>query len=350
MASPSAGIYPPGGFSNFLQSDAFANPADGNENSHFVGGGLSQSSFSPQYPGATRTPSPDDIVNDLDAEVDETIIIDNDSRTDRRLNWTVPEDIRLASAWLHNSKDPVDGNGRKADAYWTDVTEEYNKTTETSRKRNRNQLKIRWDRSKKPLSDFHGCWVNASRVWQSGMSDNQLTDKALELWSGQNNGKAFNLLHMWKVVRGEQKWSAYLARLKKGNENSAKGNPAQVVNLDLDGEKRPMGHKRAKKELNGKKKSSDLLADFSGKFDKFIETSNKNREDREKMAEIQQSLADKKIEAARLTHETAQEQTKCKMLETYTQLLLAPTVQLSEQALTERNLALESMRLALFPK
>ncbi|KAF8662903.1 hypothetical protein HU200_055485 [Digitaria exilis] len=277
---------------------------------------MSQSSFSPHYLGATRTPSPaqqtDHIVNDLDAEEDETINIDNDSRIDKRLNWTVPEDIRLASAWLHNSKDPVDGNGRKADAY--------------------------------------GCWVNTSRVWQSGMSDNQMIDKALEMWSGQNNGKAFNLVHMWKVVRGEQKWSAYLTRLKKGNENSAKSNPAQVANLDLDGEKRPMGHKRAKKELNGKKKSSDVLADLTGKFDKFIETSTKNREDREKMAEIQQSLADKKIEAARLSHETAQEQTKCKMLETYTQLLLAPTVQLSEQALTERNLALESMRLALFSK
>jgi hypothetical protein len=35
--------------------------------------------------------------------------------------------------------------------------------------------------------------------------------------------------------------------------------------LELDGEKPPMGHKKAKKELNGKKKSSDALADFSGK-------------------------------------------------------------------------------------
>ncbi|KAG2608140.1 hypothetical protein PVAP13_4NG282000 [Panicum virgatum] len=103
------------------------------------------------------------MVDDLDAEENETNNIPDDSRTDKRLNWSVPEDIRLASAWLHNSKDPVDGNERKADVYWTDVTEEYNKTTETSRKRNRDQLKIRWDRSKKPLSDFHGCWANASR-------------------------------------------------------------------------------------------------------------------------------------------------------------------------------------------
>jgi hypothetical protein len=55
------------------------------------------------------------------------------------------------------------------------------------------------------------------------------------------------------------------------------------------------------------------------------------------MIEIQQSLADKKIEAAH-------EQTKCKMLETYTQLLLAPTDQLSADALAE------SLILSLFPK
>jgi len=36
------------------------------------------------------------------------------------------------------------------------------------------------------------------------------------------------------------------------------------------------------------------------------------------MTEIQQSLADKKIEAAKLSHKAAHEQTKCKMLETYT--------------------------------
>ncbi|CAO2176299.1 unnamed protein product [Urochloa humidicola] len=212
--SPGEGIYPPGGFSNFLQSHTLGYP-EGNENSHFVGAGMSQSSFSPLNLGAATTPPPAQ-PNDLDAEEDDTINIDNDNRTEKRLNWTVPEDIRLASAWLHNSKDPVDGNGRKADAYWTDVTEQYNKTTETSRKRNKNQLKICWDRSKKPLSDFHGCWVNASRVWQSGMSDDQLTEKALEMWSGQNKGKAFHLLHMWKVIRGERKWSAYLARLKSG--------------------------------------------------------------------------------------------------------------------------------------
>jgi len=49
--------------------------------------------------GATRTPSPAqqtvDIVDDIDAEEDETINIDETSKTANRLNWSVREDIRL---------------------------------------------------------------------------------------------------------------------------------------------------------------------------------------------------------------------------------------------------------------
>jgi len=80
-------------------SNPFANHPNGNENFHFVGAGLSQSSVSPIDMGATRTPSPAqqtvDIVDDIDAEEDETINIDETSRTANRLNWSVSEDIRL---------------------------------------------------------------------------------------------------------------------------------------------------------------------------------------------------------------------------------------------------------------
>jgi hypothetical protein len=91
--------YPPGGFSNFLGSNPFANHPNGTENFHFVGAGMSQSSVSSQYKSATRTPTPaqqnDHMVDDLDAEENETNNIPYDSRTDKRLNWFVPEDIRL---------------------------------------------------------------------------------------------------------------------------------------------------------------------------------------------------------------------------------------------------------------
>ncbi|CAN6207429.1 unnamed protein product [Urochloa humidicola] len=108
--SSSEWLYPPGGFVNSLQMPYPYVNSQLPENSHFVGG-----------PSTRGIPSPHDATN-----VEETIDVDADdtlepARTDKRLNWTHEEDVRLASAWLHNSLDPVDGNDKKADKYWADV-------------------------------------------------------------------------------------------------------------------------------------------------------------------------------------------------------------------------------------
>ena len=85
-----------------LESNPFANHPNATENLHFVGAGMSRSPVSPQYMSATGTPSPaqqtDHMVDDLDAEENETNNIPDDSRTDKRLNWSVPEDIRLVGS------------------------------------------------------------------------------------------------------------------------------------------------------------------------------------------------------------------------------------------------------------
>ena len=68
---------------------------------------MGQSSMSPIDLGARRTPSPaqeaDDLVDDVDVEETETINVDEDFRTDRRLNWSVDEDKRLVRSLSHFS-------------------------------------------------------------------------------------------------------------------------------------------------------------------------------------------------------------------------------------------------------
>ncbi|CAN6211985.1 unnamed protein product [Urochloa humidicola] len=337
-SSPSSSdwLYPPGGFVNSLQMPYLyatcPNASQLPENSHFVGG-----------PSTRGTPTPNDGTN-----VHETIDVDADdtlepARTDKRLNWSHEEDVRLASAWLHNSLDPIDGNDKKADKYWADVTDTYNSTTPSNRRRNRNQLKIRWDRIKKPVSEFHGSWVKATRVFQSGESDDQRTDHALQIYASEHKDKPFLLQHIWRVVRNERKWAAYVKKINK--EAGSGATPANVVSVeDFSPKERPIGHKKAKDERNGKRKAPEAISAIGEKLDKFIEASTKA----EKMAEAQHSLADKKIEVAKLNHKAAQEQTKGKMLDLYKDLLCGSTSGLSEEAMAERSKALESMRLALF--
>ncbi|RLN04302.1 uncharacterized protein C2845_PM13G21480 [Panicum miliaceum] len=96
---------------------------------------MSQSTMSPTAACSKRIPSPTGSSavdaaqmglqdqETIDVVDDDTIqaAISNaraDARTDRRLNWSNEEDIRLVSAWLHNSIDPVGGNDKKSDQYW----------------------------------------------------------------------------------------------------------------------------------------------------------------------------------------------------------------------------------------
>ncbi|OQU91548.1 glutathione S-transferase T3 [Sorghum bicolor] len=282
----------------------------------------------------------------INVDADET---NEDERTERRLNWTKDEDIRLAASWLRNSKDPVDGTDRRTDQFWEDVTKEYNKSIEVCRRRNRNQLKIRWDCVKKPVMDFHGCWVKTNKVYRSGVSDDQLMEIAENMYAKDHSDKDFMLKHFWKVVRNERKWSAYVKREQDKDQNKGATNrPADVVNLEENPSIRPIEHKKAKDELYGKKKTPQAYSAISEKLDKYIEVSTTARKDREKMSETQKILANSKVEAARLNEMAAEKQLKCRMLETYKDLLLAPTSNLNAQALAERDKAMESMRLALF--
>ncbi|KAF8728569.1 hypothetical protein HU200_017832 [Digitaria exilis] len=95
----------------------------------------------------------------------------------------------------------------------------------------------------------------------------------------------------------------------------------------------------AKEERKGKRKKPEAIVAIGEKLDKFMEATTKA----EKIAQVQQNLADKKLEVAK-------EQTKSKMLDLYKELLCAPTSELSEEAKAERSKALELMASAIFSK
>jgi hypothetical protein len=130
----------------------------------------------------------------------------------------------------------------------------------------------------------------------------------------------------------------------KHTNNGGTTKRAEVINLEDNHNTRPIEHKKAKNERYGNKKTPAALSAVSEKLDKFIEVTTMARKDREK----QQNLANSKIEPARLNESIADKQLKCKMLDTYRELLVAPTMNLNANALAERDKALECTRTALF--
>ncbi|KAF8783606.1 hypothetical protein HU200_000459 [Digitaria exilis] len=154
------------------------------------------------------------------------------------------------------------------------------------------------------------------------------------------------MIHVWRILRHEKKWSAYVKKLNNEKDKSETPNLAHVKGDGDNPKQRPVGHKRAKDERNGKRPALEAISAVEKKLDKFLEVTNKA----EKMTEVQQSLASKNLEAAKINHKSAHEKTKAKMLDLYRELLCTPTSDLGVEALAERSKAMESMRLALFSK
>ncbi|CAN6179702.1 unnamed protein product [Urochloa humidicola] len=189
------GMHPPGGFLNMFRNPTEQSPPQivDNHGAKKVRKSASKSS---------RRSQP--LIN-LDSGEDDG----DGARTDRRLQYTKEEEVRLVSAWLNNSNDPINGNGKKTDLYWGDVTDEYNSTTPNNRRRTSKQLKDHFQKIKKKVSLFCSSWKEAVSVRNSGQSDEQVMDNAQKIYEEYKDGP-FLLKHCWMILRDEPKWQVIL--------------------------------------------------------------------------------------------------------------------------------------------
>ncbi|EAY97790.1 hypothetical protein OsI_19710 [Oryza sativa Indica Group] len=123
---------------------------------------------------------------------------EDEVRRATRTNWTEEENLRLISAWLSNSVDPIDGNDKKGEYYWKDVADEFNNNRPTNgHKRTVKQLKTHWGNVKKDIGKFCGVYAQVRRTCTSGHSDDMIMEKA-HLWykNQSNQKKPFTLEYM----------------------------------------------------------------------------------------------------------------------------------------------------------
>jgi len=263
----------------------------------------------------------------------------NDGRTAKRLVFDPEEDMdmRLVSAWLIHSNNPINGNCKKNESYWGDVHELCNSTTPTNRKREVKHLKVRWQKIKRWVGFFCACWKKATSIYLSGYSDDQLKDMAKQFYFDDYPKEGpFTVEHCWKILRDEPKWHTVLEELEKPNKRSLDEDKA--TDISVVGEKeRPIGTKQAKKQRNGKGRVKDDDVGLDEDLKKFsdIEAATKKRQ--EDFLEAQERITDKKFETARLRRETA-------LLESYQKLLCMDTREMTEDIRAEHVLALKMIR------
>ncbi|CAL4899085.1 unnamed protein product [Urochloa decumbens] len=237
-------IHPSGGFMSYFSNQP--------QNSHLVGGAMH------------RSP----LFNNNDESSPPQADIGNDSvRTEKRIMWTIDEDVRVMSAWIEHSTDSTVGADRAGGHYWGEVVDTYNKTTPPLRRRNQKQCKDRWHKINKWTDLFECAYVKARRVFTSGYNDQMWIDAAHKFYLDDNKDMVpplgpYVLMEVWKICRDVPKWKTYNEDLKNARKRKSfhlEGDSQEDDKIPNEMPKRPIGQKAAKRAAlaaNGKLKGS----------------------------------------------------------------------------------------------
>ncbi|XP_042460046.1 uncharacterized protein LOC122043486 [Zingiber officinale] len=179
--------------------------------------------------------------------------VSNAEGTRKRSSWTKVEDKVLARCFVTISDDPIISNEQKADAFWRRVASYYNENL--------------------PL----GSNTRSGNV----IRDKDILRFAYEKYRFENNGVAFNLEHVWRIVKDRpmftpQSTDHFVATKKTRTSESGASNTSsnQDVSIHLDDEDtHPMGQKTAKRKGKDKVKSTmeDLTVNYNNIITKFTE-------------------------------------------------------------------------------
>ncbi|KAF8726307.1 hypothetical protein HU200_019767 [Digitaria exilis] len=264
------------------------------QNSHFVGAPIHNSPFSSPLCTNNDASSPPS-VECLQGNGNGNI------RTEKRIMWTIEEEVRVMSAWIEHSTDSSCGADR---------------------------------------GDLFECaYVKARRVFTSGYSDQMWIDAAHNFYVVDNKEAGLGpyvLMEVWKICRDVPKWKTYNEELRNARKRKSyhlEGDSQEEEAIPDDMPKRPIGQKQAKmvaRAANGKNKES---GDESGnskespvdlnKFAKYSKFQEENHEKRLQILHVQQKLSSEKIEASKIAHLTAQENKEVKKLEKESKMMEA---------------------------
>lgn len=268
------------------------------------------------------------------------------------------------STWLRCSTDPINGNNKKSDQYWADVTRVFNSTTPKNRTRQVKQAKDYWHCLNKLVYQFQCSWTKASAIYASGQSDAQLMEKAHAFYESDYKAK-FHHMDCWRAINQDTKWLTYnewleQTKKRKTSESGEQGNHTSSP-IDVDDIGRPTGTKAAKAERNGKGKSKEAAADME-LLEKLVATQEEAKKIRKDMIEMQHCCSSEKLETARLSAETAQlsalaakdtmqakkQEKESKMMKAYRVLLMQDTIGMPDEMKSELVMTLKAMRESLF--
>ncbi|XP_042423194.1 glutathione S-transferase T3-like [Zingiber officinale] len=245
-------------------------------------------SFTPSMSNELATPTfvPETQLSDRESPIEVVNLektVSNAESTRKRSSWTKVEDEVLARSFVTISDDPIISNDQKVDAFWGRVASYYNENLPLgSNTRSANVIRSHWHNTiQKKVYRFNVNYNSIYSSYQSGHGDDDILRFKYEKYLSKNNGVAFNLEHVWRIVKDRpmftpQSADHFVTTKKTRTSESGASNTSsnQDVSIDLDYEDtRPMGQKTAKRKGKDKVKSTmeDLTVNYNNIITKFTE-------------------------------------------------------------------------------
>ncbi|XP_075475723.1 uncharacterized protein LOC142510344 [Primulina tabacum] len=235
------------------------------------------------YPNVTRV----DLENVQNADIDV-------EGMKKRIIWKKEEDELLAKSYVTMSDDPIIGNDQKGNDFWRHVASYYNDNRPAGSCR-------------RALNVIRSHWHNT--VQKSGHSDEDILRLAYEKYRDENNGVAFNLEHVWRIMKTRPLFTPQSddllvgtkkARISESGASNTSSNKDASVDLDINEEEiRPIGQKAAKRKEKNKAKSSMevMTTRYDSMFESFTQyTDIKKNESEWKQKEL--AIEEMKAKAA----------------------------------------------------
>ncbi|XP_042386582.1 uncharacterized protein LOC121978284 [Zingiber officinale] len=118
------------------------------------------------------------------------------------------------------------------------------------------------------VNEFSATYNNFYTHRQSGWSNKNVLENALNMWKANNKGKEFKYVHVWRVLKEYEKYtpqsiahySNKKARTSESGGHTSTSNPDTSVDLDDSKVRiRPIGQKATKRKGKSKVRKGDTM-------------------------------------------------------------------------------------------
>ncbi|PLW34330.1 hypothetical protein PCANC_25504 [Puccinia coronata f. sp. avenae] len=127
-------------------------------------------------------------------------------------NFNEDKDVQICCSWLEVTDNPLNSTNQTSTTFWARVCEHY-LIRIPMYQHPISSIKTCWQVLQRYINKFHGCLKQVKQANQSGLTQKDQLNRALELCAALE-GRLFNNLCCYNILNEAEKWNSYFSDLE----------------------------------------------------------------------------------------------------------------------------------------